>query len=227
MKSKSKFSGNTRLNSDLLDFLIGLQHCLSAHLCKKPLPIFTKHVRNGQTFRGHPNFRGKGPWKDWAMVDWGSTWGRIPCHIWCFVVLDCIPSGQRGLNFGGVMLQNGVFGVVESGKLVTDENMMGKSDLMYYVNKDVPLDANGYAQKRNFYLADTEAFVDPLCVIPDLGGPSNRYLVVKARNQWAKEFERWVDDAHIMDEMDPLDAAEDEDEVMNALEEDGAASDES
>ena len=125
------------------------------------------------------------------------------------------------------MLQNGVFGVVESGKLVTDENMMGKSDLMYYVNKDVPLDVNGYAQKRNFYLADTEAFVDPLCVIPDLGGPSNRYLVVKARNQWAKEFERWVDDAHIMDEMDPLDAAEDEDEVMNALEEDGAASDES
>ena len=73
--------------------------------------------------------------------------------------------------------------------------------------------------ERTFYLADKEAFVGPCCVIPDIGGPSNRYFVVKPRNEWAAEFIHWIEDPHNLDEMDPLNSVKEEDAVMKGLEE--------
>ena len=59
----------------------------------------------------------------------------------------------------------------------------------------------------------------PCCVVPDLGGPSNRHFVLKPRNQWAKEFVRWIEDPHNLDEMDILDSVEEDEDVMQNLEE--------
>ena len=77
-------------------------------------------------------------------------------------------------------------------------------------------------QDRVFYLADVEAFVEPCCVVPDLGGPGNRYFVLKPRNKWAKEFVRWIEDPHKLDQMDTLDSVEEEEDVMQNLEEERA-----
>jgi hypothetical protein len=79
-----------------------------------------------------------------------------------------------------------------------------KSDLFTPITKDVELDENGIVTNRTFFLADTEAFCDPCCVIPNLGGQSNHYFVVKPRNQWLNEFLRWVEDHHTLDQMDVL-----------------------
>ena len=91
---------------------------------------------------------------------------------------------------------------------------------MVPIRKDIDLNEDGSVAGRRFYLADTEAFADPCCTVPDIGGPPNRYFVVKPRNQWPKEFVRWVRDEHHLDSMDILDEVEEDDRVMEHLEED-------
>ena len=209
--TRSKFTAKASWNTALLEFLLELQDQIQGYLRTDFLPIFTCHRRDGQVFRGHPNYRGKGPWRDWVWVNWGRD-GRFPCQIWCFIVLEGMPTGRNQVHYGGIPLSDGVFAVVETANVENNVEELGKSDLMTPVRKEVAFDEDGYVQERTFYLADTEAFEDPCCVIPDLGGPSNRYFVVKPRNQWAQEFIRWVEDPHNLDVMDPLDEVEEEDE---------------
>ena len=71
------------------------------------------------------------------------------------------------------------------------------------------MDEDGNVTGRQFYLADTAAFVKPCAVVPDIGGPSNRYFLVKSRTEWHKEFIGWVEDTYEMDDMD-----DDEDEDL-------------
>ena len=42
--------------------------------------------------------------------------------------------------------------------------------------------------KMQFYLADVEAFLRPLVVIPDMGGNSNDYFLLKSRQDWRERF---------------------------------------
>ena len=219
MKSKSRFKAQTRWNGDIVDFLVGLQEALDGYLPDNTLQIFTCHRRDGQIFRGHPNYRGKGPWKDWAWIDWGPGYGRLPSHIWCFVRLDHMPTGRNTIHYGGIRLTDGVFAVAETAK---EEEITAdwKSELITPILKEVQLDADKSVEKRNFYLADTEAIMDPACVIPDLGGATNRYFVVMPRNQWAKEFVKWVIEEHNKDEMEDLAIVEEE---MGEEEEEGSA----
>ena len=210
LRSRSKFAAQTYWNQEVTGFLIRLQAKVEEFIGTDSLPIFTSHHRNGQVFRGHPNFRGKGAWKDWVWVDWGRGFGRLPSHIWCFVTLRGMPSGRNTIHHGGIGLKDGVFAVVETAALEENEELIGQSDLLTPILKDVQLDEDEIVKERMFYLADTEAFSDPCCVIPDIGGPTNRYFVVKPRNQWAKEFIKWVQDEHHLDEMDELQPLEEE-----------------
>ena len=220
LHTRSKFAAKTAWNIDLLEFLVDMQTEVDGYLRSDSMPIFTCHRRSGQVFRGHPNFRGKGPWKDWVWVDWGPGYGRLPSHIWCFVKLEGMPTGGNTIHYGGIPLKDGVFAVVEATTFVEEMAQVGNSDLMIPVVKDVQLDGDGSILQRTFYLADTEAFMDPCCVIPDLGGPSNRYFVVKPRNQWAGEFVRWLEDPHNLDEMEPLKGSESEDDEAGDSESD-------
>ena len=85
-----------------------------------------------------------------------------------------------------------------------EENACSSSELMSALRKEVELDDQGMAISRTFYLADTEAFLDPACVIPDIGGPPDQYFVVKPRNQWANLFVEWIEEPHTLDEMDDI-----------------------
>ena len=69
MLSKSKWAAETQITTELLDFLVELQAKILPHASTDYLPIYTRHVRDKQIFRGHPNFRGQGPWRDWAVID--------------------------------------------------------------------------------------------------------------------------------------------------------------
>ena len=223
LRTKSKFQHKTRINVDLLVFLHGLQEMIYGKK-EGSLAVWTVHRREDQIFRAHPNYRGKGPWRDWVWVNWGPSYGHLPCHIWSFVVIDDLPTGPKRLNYGGIPLKKGTYAVVETAVLDHENvNLIGTSDLLTpYVKADVSLDNNGWVQDRVFYLADVEAFVEPCCVVPDLGGPGNRYFVLKPRNKWAKEFVRWIEDPHKLDQMDTLDSVEEEEDVMQNLEEERA-----
>lgn len=50
-----------------------------------------------------------------------------------------------------------------------------------------------------YYLVDVEAFVRPIAVVPDLGGPPNAYFVLKSREEWRQDFIKWLDSPHYLD----------------------------
>ena len=50
----------------------------------------------------------------------------------------------------------------------------------------------GNVTKLTFYLADVEAFVEPIAVVPDIGGPPNAYFVCKNRAKWREDFVEWL-----------------------------------
>ena len=56
-----------------------------------------------------------------------------------------------------------------------------------------------------FYLADVEAIVEPIAVIPDLGGEPNNCFVLRERKHWSRDFERWLEEPHLEMEPDDLD----------------------
>ena len=84
-----------------------------------------------------------------------------------------------------------------------NEEELGKSDLFVPILKEVAgMDNQGNVEGRKFYLAETDAFVRPCAVVPDIGGPQNRYFMVKSRDEWHKEFIAWVERPHHEDNMD-------------------------
>ena len=203
---RGKHRDTTTWMSEVVDFLLELQDLLKDHLIDEHLMICTAHQRGTDIFYGHPNYRGEGPWKDWALVDWGQE-GVLPCHIWCFVVLPELPSGSNSLEYGGIRLKKGVYAVTECAQY--DETAANESDLFVPLQLITEgLDEDGEVIGRSFFLSDTDAIVAPCCVVPDIGGQTNAYFQVKNRNQWAKEFIDWLEQPHRDDYMDWTDEDE-------------------
>ena len=75
-----------------------------------------------------------------------------------------------------------------------EENGEGKSELFVPLVKDTNQDDGEDA--RRFSLADTEAFAEPCCCTPDVGGPPNRHFYIPPRHRWAKLFTEWVQTKH-------------------------------
>ena len=224
--SRSKFRFKTRLNTCFLEFLLELQNKALGEDHKDSLPFWTCHRRNGQIFRGHPNYRGKGPWRDWVWVDYGKGCGPTACHIWCFVVLENMPIGRDTLQHGGIALKNGTCAIVETAVLEpkNDSNTGFDSDILTPIYKgELEIKEDGTVGQRTFYLADTEAIMEPCCAIPDIGGPCNKYFIVQGRNYWSEKFLNWVKDPHDWDQMDGLDSVKEEDAVMADLEKERAS----
>jgi hypothetical protein len=198
VKSRMKDPEDILWDQCVLDFLDELQELVSDFI--ESLTIRTEHHRNGQIFRSHPEYRQEGKWRDWVMVDWGED-GQQPAEIWCFVVLEGIDEGA-GLHFGGVDLTDGTYAVVESASLSTNEKQRSMSDIFVPYEKEVASHKNGVVTGRNLYLADVNAFVSPLCMIPDIGGKTgNKYFQVKPRSAWVSEFVAWLEDPHENDDM--------------------------
>ena len=199
-------------NKDLVRFVVNMQDILEEALGldedSYDMPIYTEHTRNGLVFRGHPDFRGTGPWRDWAVINWGDPdeggYGDLPCQIWCFVMVEGLneklEDGEQGPKCGGIHLEDGTYAVVETGKWDADLHEITMSDLFQPFFKVL---GNG-PKKRRFWLADVDAIVDPMCVVPDIGckGNRNRYFHVKPRSDWAELFIGWLEDPHDLDKRD-------------------------
>ena len=100
--------------------------------------------------------------------------------------------------------------MVEASSYENNEEEIKKSDLFVPLLKGVDGMVDGVVQGRLFYLADTSAFVKPCCVIPDIGGPPNRYFLIKPRTEWAGLFIKWLERPHAEDDISD---EEDEEEV--------------
>ena len=198
-----KMKEETEWDDEVQEFLCGLQTAAADYLPDRRLDIFTEHRRDGVMFRGHPNYRSLGEWRDWVVVDWGAD-GKEACHIWCYVELQGMPNGKRAIEHGGIKLGNGTYAVVESAKYDDPEKTNRMTDLFTPLTLHVDLidSKTKEVSKRKFYLANADAFLEPCTVIPDIGGPPNAYFQVKPRTLWAGEFIGWLRRPHKEDSMD-------------------------
>lgn len=192
---------------DIVGFLVVLQEKLVAAslLSTGHLEIRSEHRRNGDIFRGCPQYRDNF-WRDWALFEWGNQ--SLPGQIWCFIVIDCMKAhpganegdppveDPSGVDHGGMEVQNGVYAVVEFTDYATDRKSVERSDLFIPVKKRIRERGNKNRRwKRGFWLVDTNKIVKPLTVIPNIGAKSGRdFFVVKQRSEWAQMFRDWLDD---------------------------------
>jgi hypothetical protein len=182
-------------DQDLVEYLFNLQD----NVFHTKLEILTEHCRKGQFFRAHPNYRQGGSWNDWVLFDWGNG-DKIPAQIWCFIDLSFLPDGFRR-NIDAITVQKGIYAVVESTEYDVEDN---DSELFLPCIKTCKqVNHDGSIRQRQFYLADTEAFMEPISVFADIGHVNKRrYLQIVPRNQWAKCFEIWVQEPHVLDKIE-------------------------
>ena len=199
MGGRSQFRESSTWNNEVIEFLCDLQDVIQEAVEVPELEIYTYHKRGDDIFRGHPNYRGAGHWRDWVWVQWDEEYC---CHIWCFVVLPDLEG--RDVHFGGMPLEEGVFAVVESTEKVLLTDKERESELLVPIEKERVVNSVDGVTSKKLYLADTKAFVAPACVVPDIGGPSNRYFVVESRTQWPGFCIDWFEKSENDDPISPI-----------------------
>ena len=204
--TRMKNRGKIQMDKDLVGMIWKLQQLVKEHVpC---MEVFAEHHRKGQIFRSHPNYRGKGPWRDWVKINWNT--GQNPSKIWGFVDLTSIPEDKSVQMEDGTVLTSNVYAIVESAETVLEEQPM--SDFWTPIKVDT-IRENGQF-KRVYYVVDVEAIAEPIVVIPNLGAkhpdiqnPTKKciadpdeYLMMTPRSEWAVVFEDWLKAPHKIDE---------------------------
>ena len=179
--------------TQLFAFLQAIEEELAQYTDDGKLYVYSEHRRYGVMFRSHPDYRKKGPWRDWVMVSWGGVYGDLPAKIWGFIKLSKLDSGsKRRLRkelWGGVPLDNGTLGIVESTSWI-------EADKAYSIFREARLESaelskDGSIKKRRFYLVDVDTFKEPVAVIANQG-TKDRYFVMKSKSKWADQFVTWL-----------------------------------
>ena len=191
---------------DLVGFLFGVKQQLAKWTSKETsggsFQIRSMHKRNGQIYRGHPNFRNSGQWKDWVLVDWGGDEPE-PAHVWCFMAVSGLPVSKKKRNKhrerlqnGHTVMRNGVYAVAE---IAAWSEKPLNSRLFRRLTMEMASNAAGSrSRRRRFYLISVEQFVGPCCVVPDLGSKNKRdFFQVKNRDNWASLFQQIMYDEAI------------------------------
>ena len=185
MKNKHRF----KFEKELDDFLLECLRSMSGSIFERKLDIYTEHVRDGNMFRGSPYYRGKA-WLDWVEINFGESFGLLPCQMWCFLDL----RAYKPPDYGPVLVpEPGIYAVIEYATPVLDAAEVAMSEIFVPFRKI--FQPNG---KRDFFLVNCDSFADPCCVIPDIGSKNKKaYFVVKQRTtEWAGMFEDWVNEPH-------------------------------
>ena len=148
------------------------------------LRMFTEHKREGQIFRASPCFLSK-PWYDWVMINWGDEGGVLPAQIWGFIDLTEIPPD--------LTREPATYAIIESAKPNKTQQEKGLSLLFEpFLKEHNGITANGEVD-RKFYLVDTNSFVAPTIMFPDVGNKNKAaYLRIKPRDKWASMFSDWL-----------------------------------
>jgi hypothetical protein len=194
---KKKHLNYSYMYSEFLSFVCSIKEVLGQYTDRGLLYVYSEHHRHGLVFRSHPNFRKKGPWRDWAMVRWGGGHSELPAKIWGFIKITNLEKHtERKLPkqlWGGSAVSNGTFAIIES---TTWTGPLDADAIFREVRLDVEEKANdGTIMKRKFYLVDVEAFTEPLVVMENQGSKDS-YFVMTSRSKWADQFIAWIQKPH-------------------------------
>ena len=189
LKTKKRGNQQMTIEQDLLNCVHGLQLAVSNHVSK--LQVKSVHHRNGFIFRASAEFHSE-VWRDWATFDWGEE-GNLPCHLLGFVDFSELPAGFEFNYAGSEGAKKGVYAIVECASLIEDEIEINKSELFIPVQKQIGGHTNDFVSHRNCWLADCDAIVSPVAVVPNLGEHQNGHSMINSRANWKIDFERWLD----------------------------------
>jgi hypothetical protein len=184
------------LNTQFLEFVHQIEVDIG-HAAGK-ITISGEYVRSSIIFRAHPNFRGKGLWRDWVMIRWQT--GDFPAQIWGFMDFRALPGGQSFPLTNGAVVSKGIWAIVESCFFKkTDPNLPASALFRHLVLETMSNYPDGSVRERKFYVVDVETFQKPIVVIPNVGTKKD-YIMMQSRQQWSDDFVQWVMAPHGVDE---------------------------
>lgn len=231
MKMRRKIQGSDKMKVEvaLVNFLHIFLEMVSAYI-EKPC-IRTQYTDDaGTIFRAAPLFKG-GVWRDWVMVDW-EGYDPMPNKLWGFLDLSSIPE-DNDIEYGGLLtLEPGVYAIVESSEVDESRADELQSEIFVPITTEVGEIRDNRVRKLKYYLAPVRAFMGPAIVIPDIGGRPNGYLMLKPRETWRKDFDKWLATKYeqfddFEEDPDQTDYEEEESDLEYVEEEDEVSEDES
>ena len=202
IESRGKNVAGLKMSDELVQFCWSIQRAVAQWL--RTVTFYAEQHRNNVIFRSHPNYLGKGPWRDWVMVQWdmGGQSVPYPAQIWGFVDLKDLPEDVE-VDFDEITtLTSNVYAIIESGELIEEGEPL--SDIWQPIILEVgELTVENTVAQRKFYMVDVEAFLEPMAVIPNIGSPDPRqYLRMSPRRTWAEDFIEWIQASHKEDNME-------------------------
>ena len=207
------------VESDFVKFVANLQEKLGD---SHTVEVRSQHKRHGEIFRSHMQFHG-GVWRDWVLIDWGIA-EDTPAKLWGFLDLTGLKQGEGTISYGGVNdLVPAMYAICEYADYAEEEEPDELHNLFTPLIKKVGRVTQGAVTKLKFYLVDCDAFIEPISVVPDIGGAPNAYFMVKGREEWQQDFEAWLLNPDVEDVT--LSDDESEDEVDESDDDEDSASD--
>jgi len=192
ISSRTKHNnGDVKIQKDFVQFCESLGGKVQQHL--KTLTIYSTLKQNSIIYRGTHNHGGKA-WRDWVMVNWGDE-GVQPNKIWGFVDLRKIPENSAISHGGLAPIAPAIYAIVETSELEKEE-VQKNSEIFECTLLRIGNFRHQMVSTLEFSLVDVDAFDGPAVVVPDVGGPPNKYLLLRSREQWRNDFEAWLDDEH-------------------------------
>ena len=175
--------------------------CVGARGQLNSIPCHTQWTTSeGQIYRAHPNYRGKGEWYDTVLIDWGPD-GVVPALVCSFIDLRLLPEDSQ-FEFGDSLVEEpGFYALVHSFKnplnhlYNADEHdamsvyLFENSTLFEY--QSLLVDNEGVPQ---LFLARMDAITGPCFSINHFGGEEHGYLLMKRRrSEWADCFSELIE----------------------------------
>ena len=189
LKTKKKGNQEMIIEQDILNYVINLQSAVVQFIPK--LFVHSIYNRDEYIFRASSNFM-KNAWQDWAVFDWGDE-GQLPCHIMGFLDLASLPA-NFSFDFAGIdCITRGIYAIVETSTHHQDEASLKISELFIPIKKKIGGYTGNFVSHRIFLLADCNAIVSPIAVVPNIGGGQNEYFEVKPRAKWREDFISWLE----------------------------------
>ena len=186
-----------RIEAEFVQFFTSLARKVGLYT-REPVLRTIYTTKDGTIYRGTSLHMQKA-WRDWVLVDWGGSDGTLPAKIWGFVDLSKLRPDNT-IQCGGLNgITPGIYAIVENANYKKEKKRKGereerrrRSELFLPIVKEIPNAESNSLATMTFYLANVDDFVGPVTVVPNVGGQSNSYLMLKGRPEWRKDFERWL-----------------------------------
>ena len=199
VSKKNKDSEDIIIAKDFVDFVTELGKKVDEYLSCIVIHSTIKH--KGMTIRGTHSYSKK-EWRDWVMVDWASsnrstsTSESRPCKVWGFVDLRALPARNNAISHGGLSpITPGIYAIVEMAENVIVRGR-AKSEIFQSVLLRVGRLVNRKVTQLLFHLVEVDSIDGTAVVVPDVGGPANRYMLLDSREEWNENFKLWLASEH-------------------------------